>query len=473
MDFAAAPTKASHRTTAFHGLVPQGAGTWQVESLHSYILALAHSHFLSANVFVREGLALASAADGLDALPTWGWDKGAGSTLMGVSDLAGSLSRRFAALTGREEVLLTTLAGLNGHTCGQELIHPRERVCTKCLQEDLDRGQLPYSRLLWRVSAVTACPLHRVRLKEAACGNQAGHSRASLFGRRRLSGSCGYCGSLGFRCICAPELPATENEVWVAQQVGTVIQALPKLQQTNPLVMKDAVRAYCGRTNGSVKLSERIGVPKSQVSRWLRRPEHRFSLPCLLDMCASEGFELARLLMGDLARTAWPSEVRPERQRRQFKYHDHRVIEEALQHAIDTGESISSVADQLGIDVSTLARHEELYARLRDRNQALNQQQHADSQRAAVAEAEQVVLALSRQGQTPTLRNASDTTGSRWYPSQLRAIALHALRMRMGATNLRPLTKMFNVGPDFLRLVDDAAARLLDLVDRKQLALFA
>lgn len=190
----------------------------------------------------------------------------------------------------------------------------------------------------------------------------------------------------------------TEHEVWVAQQVGAVIQALPKLQQTNPLVMKDAVRAYCGRTNGSVKLSERIGVPKSQVSRWLRRAEHRFSLPCLLDMCASEGFELARLLMGDLARTAWPSEVRPERQRRQFEYHDHRVIEEVLRRAIDSGASISAVADRLGIDISTLARHEELYATLRDRNQALNQQMQADSQRAAAAEAEQVVLALSRQG---------------------------------------------------------------------------
>lgn len=473
MDLAAFTADGSHRTTAFHGLMPQGATTWQVESLHSYILALAHSHFLSANVFVREGLALASAADGLDALPTWGWDKGAGSTLLGVSDLAATLSRRFAALTGREEVLLTALAGLNRHICGQELIHPRERVCTKCLQEDVDQGRLPYSRLLWRVSAVSSCPLHRVRLTDAACGNQAGRSRASLFGRRRLSGSCGYCGSLGFQCICAPELPATEHEVWVAQQVGAVIQALPTVQQTNPLVMKDAVRAYCGRTNGSVKLAVRIGVPKSQVSRWLRRSEHRFSLPCLLDMCASEGFELAKLLMGDLARTAWPPEVRPERQRRQFKYHDHRVIEEALRHAIDTGASISSVAERLGVDVSTLARHEELYAWLRDRNQALNQQLHADAQRAAVAEAEQVVLTLSRQGQTPTLRNASDATGSRWYPAQLRAVALHALRLRMGAASLGPLTKMFNVGPDFLRRVDDAAARLLDLVDRKQLALFA
>lgn len=202
-----------------------------------------------------------------------------------------------------------------------------------------------------------------------------------------------------------------------------------------PAADEGRVRACCGRSNGSLKLAERIGVPKSQVSRWLRRAEHRFSLACLLDMCASEGFELAKLLMGDLARTAWRSEVRPERQRRQFKYHDHRVIEEALRHAIDTGASISSVAEGLGVDVSTLARHEELYAAFRDRNQALSQQLHADAQRAAVAEAEQVILALSRQGQTPTLRDASDTTGSRWYPAQLRAIALHALRMRMGAAN--------------------------------------
>lgn len=133
-----------------------------VESMHSYILALAHSHFLSANVFMREGVALASAVEGLDALPTWRWDKGAGSTLMGLSDLVGSLSRRFAELTGREEVLLTTLAGLNRHICGQELIHPRERVCPKCLQEDVDQGRLPYLRSLFRARP-PLCAMLRTR----------------------------------------------------------------------------------------------------------------------------------------------------------------------------------------------------------------------------------------------------------------------------------------------------------------------
>jgi hypothetical protein len=93
--------------------------------------------------------------------------------------------------------------------------------------------------------------------------------------------------------------------------------------------------------------------------------------------------------------------------------------------------------------------------------------------RAAVVEAELVFLTLSCEGRTPTLSSASEVTGTRWHPAQPRAVALHALRMRMGAANLRPLTKMFKVGPDFLRLVDDAAARLLDLVDRKQLGLFA
>lgn len=271
----------------------------------------------------------------------------------------------------------------------------------------------------------------------------------------------------------APELAATKREVWVADQVACLIEALPKVQKSNPLEMKDAVRAYCGRTNGSVNLAERVGMPKSQMSRWLRRAEHRFSLPYLLDICASEGFELAKLLTGDLARREWPGEVLPDRQRRPFRYHDHRVIEEALREAIETGESIASVAQRLGVDVSTLARHEELYGQLRDRNQVRNQHLHDEAQRAAVDEAEQTVLKLARQGRTPTLRNATEVTGSSWYPAQPRAVALHAIRMHMGATNLRPLTKMFNVGPDFLRLVEEAAARLLDLVDRRQLALFA
>jgi hypothetical protein len=40
----------------------------------------------------------------------------------------------------------------------------------------------------------------------------------------------------------APEVPSSVHEVWVAQQVEALIQALPAVQQSNPLGMKDAVR---------------------------------------------------------------------------------------------------------------------------------------------------------------------------------------------------------------------------------------
>jgi hypothetical protein len=144
-----------------------------------------------------------------------------------------------------------------------------------------------------------------------------------------------------------------------------------------------------------------------------------------------------------------------------------------MKRALESGASIASVAESLKVDVSTLSQHTELYAQLRDRDQALQKQENEDAQRTAVAQAEAVVLEGIRLGRRPTLQSAAQVTGDPWYPAQLRAVALHALRIRLGASNLRPLTKMFNVGPDFLGKIDDVAARLLGLVERRQLDLFA
>lgn len=123
------------------------------------------------------------------------------------------------------------------------------------------------------------------------------------------------------------------------------------------------------------------------------------------------------------------------------------------------------------MDVSTLAKHEELYARLRDCNQERIRERQAAAHVSAVAQAERTLLTLVRSGQTPSLRNASLLTGEAWRPSQLRAIALQMLRMQLGGRHLRQTCKSPNVGDDFRRLVASTAERIQVPADRSQQAL--
>jgi hypothetical protein len=239
-----------------------------------------------------------------------------------------------------------------------------------------------------------------------------------------------------------------------------MLQALPKIQTANPLVMKDAIRAYCARADGPVRLAQRIGVPKSSISRWLNMPRPRISLAILLDMAASEGFTLAKMLQGDLARVSLHTEVEPTRPRRPMRRVDHLLVESATKAALIEERSIPELAAELQVDPSTLARREHLYGHLRDRSQWRNRERLASCRERAIAQAEHVLLSLVRNGQTPSLRNASVMTGQPWRPSQLRAIALQMLRMQLGGSHLRSYCKASNVGDEFRELVASSAERI-------------
>lgn len=465
--FFMAPIQA-RTTSVLYGIEPQGTGTGDVESLHSYLLTLAHAHSMSANTLVRGVLPLASRLTGNDIVMSWGWDKDRGATLLGATEFAARMSGLLAAASGRETVRWTTLSPTIRHVCGQALVAGSERVCLECLQEDLADGRLPYGRLLWRLEAVQCCPRHLLKLTHARCGKAEGR-RQQQFGRRKLGGSCGVCGALAYGCASATSVSPTPNELWRAQQCAAMLEALPQVAAADPLVMKDAIGAYCARTDGPVKLAQRIDVPKSSISRWLNKPAPRISLAVLLDIAASEGFSLAKMLQGDLARVSRPAGVEPTRARRPTKRLNHFLVESALKAAIAEERSIQDVAGELQVDPSTLARHEVLYSRLRDRSRERNRERQTAAHKSAVAQAEDVLVSLVRSGQTPSLRNASALTGQPWRPSQMRAIALQTLRMQLGGRHLRSFCKASNVSDAFHELVASAAERMrLSVADPQQ-----
>ncbi len=108
-----------------------------------------------------------------------------------------------------------------------------------------------------------------------------------------------------------------------------------------------------------------------------------------------------------------------------------------MKAAVLQGRKVSEVAQDAGVDIGTVAKHEELYLELRERTQDEFDSANTERRRAAVEEAETVVEILVASGTTPSLRAASDLTGTKWYPSQLRAQSLMMLRVKLGEPHNR------------------------------------
>lgn len=458
--------------TRLYGIQPRGVLTGQVESLHSYLLELADRHSWSADRMMRQVLPDLASEQGLSQGQVRGWDNASRMNMLACTEQAQWLTDLLVALTGRREVRWLTLAPLGRHFCGQSLIAVSERVCLECLKCDIAAGAAPYGRLLWRLSEVSCCPLHRCRLVEVRCGSGGVWPKEKQFESRRLSGTCGQCGSIGFGCVAPASEEATLNEIWRAKQCSDLIASMDSVEHSDPRRVKDEVRAYCSRGISRSALAARIGVPKSQITRWLDVSDHRFRLSTLLNLAASEGFALANFLQGDLTRTDWGPEIHPIRERRTLQKPDPAVVDRALREALNGEGTIQSTAAELGVHPSTLARHEQLYVQLRDRRAQYEHHQRREAHQAAVAEAERVYRELLLRQQRPTTRNASQLTGSTWFPSQPRAIALAEIRRSRGDLRVGDWLKSHSMGPAFRACIDEACERLALVQEVGQATLF-
>jgi len=126
------------------------------------------------------------------------------------------------------------------------------------------------------------------------------------------------------------------------------------------------------------------------------------------------------------------------------------------------------VAEESGVDISTVAKHEDLYLEIRERT--VDEAEAADRTRRqkAVEEAETVLELLVEQGTTPSMRAASDLTGSTWYPSQLRALSLTMLRIKLGDQRLTVPPRMAATSHEYRVMLELSTRRL-----RKALGLAA
>jgi TniQ len=460
--------------TPLFGIPPRGAGTGEVESLFSHLLTLSFEQRLAPRQVVSHVLPGVEGKLGVQAMSPryqvgWAWDKHAGREMVGMHRSAARWVRVMEAATGLSGLRFSTLLPLEPLTTGN-LVTSEERVCLDCLAADEADGQMPYGRLLWRLRPATCCPKHRKRRVLPRCG-RTGRVAASDYGRIKLSGVCGSCGSIGHGCRKDEPEEAGPEEVWRAEQCLRVLAALPSIEKSGPAPVRAAVRTLCSERGAVCSLALRAGAPKSVLTQWLKHQGWRLSFEQLLDICAVEELDLAELLQGRLVASPCAAELAPLRVRRRRDPVDHEAIRSALAQALTEDRSVTDVAKALRVDLATLAKHRDLYVPVREATARRNAEAEEARHQAAIQKVEAMACNLANRGKRLTHRNALREGSNRFAPSSVESVVLSVMRTALGDRRAKGPAGAAKLGPRYLQRISEAAGRLRPEIGEAQMPL--
>lgn len=445
-----------------YGIPPRAMGTGDVESLFSHLLSLSFAHRLAPKQVVGRILPeLESRQD--EPLPArqcigWAWDKYAGKEMLGMTRMTERWVTTMESATGLDGLRYATLLPLKSHTYS-DLITEEDRACLDCLAVHAETNELPYGRLLWRLKAVTCCPIHRKRLLVPTCGNML---RATQIKHVRIkhSGVCHRCTSIGYLCSHQQADEATHDEVWRAEQCRKMLAALPAIDAVDPNAMRKAVKSQCTERGAVSSLAFRCGAPKSVLSRWMKEDGARLGFDQILDLCSTEGWELAELLQGRIAPSTNSGGLQPMRTRRRLDPVDHDQIRAALAQAIKDGRTVTQVATELRVDISTLARHRDLYVQVRAASIKRKAEEDEKRQIAIIQSSTSILLSLAARGRRLTPRNVIGVSASRPSPSSTEYAVLTAMRFALGDRSLKRHVNPHRLGQRFVERINEAVENL-------------
>lgn len=435
---------------------PAGLGG-NAESLISYLKRLAHKHRMSPRGFVEEHLG----DEGQDHEPislARDWLHRNGQDLVGVSDRAATLADWFARNTGVSEVLQCGLSNLSPFICGQRLVTRESRVCLQCFDEDRREGRPMFERLLWRLEPVTVCDKHCCPLIAPRCqGERASHRSSPA----NLPGVCLKCGSIGLKCSSEEEVAeCTDADLWVARQCRRLVEALPSLKGADPIRMKASLRAHCMSGKGIVSAAKSLDMTPSSFSVWLRLPKSKCLLFRLIDISLTQQLDLVALLRGELEKCDLPMDRRPRTGKRAYQLVDHATLKQRLAAALEAGECVASVAREMKVSHCALKTHAALYIRVRDQARTARDSKETERRRAAVRQAEEVVIRLLRKRKVPSLRNASTETNEEWRSSLLKSAALTSMRVQLGDAVVREPSRKISYSAELRQMIAESVQRI-------------
>ena len=403
-------------------LEPVGLGTPAVESLTGYVARLAEAHGVRTSKLVVAELLprlgrphlLGPVNRGVSAF----WQRET-RAVNGTRTLAHDLVQALEALTLRHDLRFLTLLTWAEVVPPRGLVRPTRAWCPACYDEWQRAGQVVYEPLLWALTAVTACPRHRRRLRLACPHADCGRPAPPL-GQQSRPGHCAWCE----RWLGTPPEPAPAGDealapdelrwqAWVGQALGELLAAAPGLaappgRERVPLALRRAARQVTG---GNVSaLADRLGLRMVTLASWAGGR----TTPCLgllLQACDRLGTLPRRFLLEDGApvapRARGPTVLPAVPPRPRAEPFDAAAMRRTLEAVLASDErpppSMREIARRVGVAHSWLHRQlPELCRAISRRYLAYHQAKGAAKRRQLCAEVRQAALEIHAQGLYPS-----------------------------------------------------------------------
>lgn len=302
-----APASIPPRSRLFH-LKPIGIGTAHTESCTSYIARLAAEHLITAGSLFTHELAPASKKSYL--LPSKSKSiKSVLSTsfypatpaLNGLGNTARDWVEVLEKLTLQRGLRFLTMLRWQNVLTERSLSRSVRAWCPHCLEEQNQSGSPIYEYLLWALNTVHVCPVHETRLEDHChrCDKQ-----LRPLADRSLPGYCSRCDLwLGHANHKEKETSVDlRYELWVANQMGGLIAAAPKVEADPPKRRVSTFVPTCVNkiTNGNGNAFARlIDINPITVYSWCRKNRPVPQTNLLLKVCYSIGVSFVDLLTKD------------------------------------------------------------------------------------------------------------------------------------------------------------------------------
>jgi AraC-like DNA-binding protein len=329
-------------------MVPCGLGSSQCESVRSLICRLALAHTVSYPTLIR--YIIEKRCPSMKPWPT------VLPTSWGALLFASPLIRAVADATGNQDVMLCSLNALARVIDFTKCIDSQVlRHCPLCIEENPFPGA--WEPLIWSIGPVVACPKHRVLLVSSSCGY--GHELWINRAWRGLTpGVCRYCGSVGFRCSKLTTRRATKGQIWVAEQVGSLISAASSGEEFDVRVAAGNLREGIIDRWGSIAEAQRkCGLDKRYLYDRLNLGR-RLGLQQMLILCGRLQADVLSVLRGDaVGQLESPLHVSLSGQWLR-KPRGHQIRREMIEEALsdDPAIIVKDLCERIGVSPSTLQR---------------------------------------------------------------------------------------------------------------------
>lgn len=243
-----------------YSLQPIGVGTPLVESLTGYLIRLATAHAVRVCDLINHEL--------LRSIPYFHAAAGILSAINGIGESAKHWVIALERFTLRDDLRFLTLLPFASLLRTPRLMRWERAWCPYCYESTMEQGQDVYEQLVWCLQCVEVCPLHN-RLLETSC--RACHGKLRPVCAVSRPGFCSRCRRwLGSPRASVQEMPTTDYQVWVAQEMGQLVGMAPHAQPVGKEnIQKILRRCVDSFSEGNMRAASEIaGCRRSSFNNW-------------------------------------------------------------------------------------------------------------------------------------------------------------------------------------------------------------